>query len=257
MGWLHRLGAPDRLGIEHAGRPGRGPRGALPTGYQGVPHKMYEYGSGRLDFHFWLTPAGYTPGAGDRISIGGPAIGGFVNSAHRLRRLLRSKAAKYDLQGKPFAIIVGVADPMCDLDDVLDALTGTPAIVVATGESTRDETGVYGPQRLGGHGIRRPTLSAVFAVQEWFPAGPYRPRITRFDNPFAAAPFPADALPFGGHWGGRQKPDTRAGGLVGPPGRTDPSTGRLTSCLAADDCWPSPPDGYGNGALANSARDQA
>jgi hypothetical protein len=88
-------------------------------------------------------------------------------------------------------------------------------------------------------------------------AGPYRPRITRFDNPFAAAPFPADALPFGGHWGGRQKPDTRAGGLVGPPGRTDPSTGRLTSCLAADDCWPSPPDGYGNGALANSARDQA
>jgi hypothetical protein len=200
--------------------------GALPTGYQGVPHKLYEYGSGRLDFHFWPAPASYTPGAGDRISIGSPAIGGFVNSAHRLRRLVRSKAAKYDLRGKPFAIVVGVGDPMCDLDDVIDALTGTPAIVVATGESTRDETGVYGPQRPGGHGMRRPTLSAVFAVQEWFPAGPYRPRITRFDNPFAAVPFPADALPFGGHWGEVDRSPTRVrGDWLVPPVAPIPAPG--------------------------------
>jgi len=192
--------------------------GALPTGYQGVPEKLYEHGSGRLDFHFWPAPAGYTPKAGDRISVGGPAIGGFVNSAHRLRRRLRSKAAKYDLRGKPFAIVVGVGDPMCDLDDVLDALTGNPAVVVATGESTREENGVYGPQRHGGRGVRRPALSAVFAVQEWFPAGPYRPRITRFDNPFAAATFPADALPFDGHWGevGRSPTGVRADWLVPP-----------------------------------------
>lgn len=191
---------------------------ALPLGHQGVPVKLYDYGSGSLDFRFWPTPAGYTPKAGDRISIGGPPISGFVNSSHRLRRLLRSKAAKYDLRGKPFAIVAGIGDPMCDLDDVLDALTGTPAVVVATGESTRKENGVYGPQRCNGRGARRPTLSAVFAVQEWFPGGLYRPRITRFDNPFAAAPFPADALPFGGHWGevDRSPTHVRADWLVSP-----------------------------------------
>lgn len=193
-------------------------QGALPMGYQGVPEKLYEYGSSRLEFHFWPTPAGYTPRAADRISIGGPAIGGFINSAYRLRRLLRSKAVKYDLRGKPFAIVAGIGDPMCDLDDVLDALTGTPAVVVATGESTREENGVYGPQRRDGRGVRQPTLSAVFAVQEWFPGGPYRPRITRFDNPFAAAPFPADALPFDGHWGeiDRSPTHARADWLVPP-----------------------------------------
>jgi hypothetical protein len=191
---------------------------ALPTGYQGVPEKLYEHGSGRLVFHFWPAPAGYTPKADDRISVGGPSIGGFVNSAHRLRRLLRSKAGKYDLEGKPFAVVVGVGDPMCDLDDVLDALIGTPAVVVATGESTREQNGVYGSQRRGGGGVRWPALSAVFAVQEWFPAGPYRPRITRFDNPLAAAPFPADALPVDGHWGKVDSSPTgvRADWLVPP-----------------------------------------
>jgi hypothetical protein len=163
--------------------------GSLPLGYQGAPQKAYEHESAEIHFHFWATPAGYTPREADRIAVGDPKIGGFVNSAHRLSRALKRKTDKYELAGKPFAIVVGVADPMCDLDDVLDALTGNQAVVIATGEGTRDDSGVYGPQKTTGRGLRRPALSAVFAVQDWFPGGPCRPRITRFDNPFAAVPF--------------------------------------------------------------------
>jgi hypothetical protein len=38
--------------------------------------------------------------------------------------------------------------------------------------------------------------------------GPYHPRYTRFDNPLAAKAFPADALPFDGHWGATQRDAT-------------------------------------------------
>jgi hypothetical protein len=63
-------------------------------------------------------------------------------------------------------------------------------------------------------------LSAVFALQDWFPGGPYHPRFTRFDNPLAATAFPADALPFDGHWGATQRGPTyvRADWLVPPVG---------------------------------------
>lgn len=115
------------------------------------------------------------------------------------------KAAKYDLGGKPFAIVIGVADRMCDLDDILDALAGQAAVVIATGERTRQKNGVYGPRTTPGSGPRWPGLSAVFALQDWFPGGPYHPRFTRFDNPLAATAFPADALPFDGHWGATQR----------------------------------------------------
>jgi hypothetical protein len=96
--------------------------------------------------------------------------------------------------------------------------------VIATGEMTRTDEGLYGPQKLTGRGIRRPALSAVFALQDWFPAGPYRPRITRFDNPFAAAPFPADPLPFDGHRGkvDRSPASVRADWLIPPVARISP-----------------------------------
>jgi hypothetical protein len=181
---------------------------ALPNGPLGLPKKTYDHGSTKIDFHFWQAPDDYTPEAGDRIVTGGPAIGGWVDSALRLRRALKRKAAKYDLGGKPFAIVVGVDDWMCDLDDILNTLAGQEAVFVATGESTRKENGLYGPRTIGGLGPRRPELSAVFALQDWFPGGPYHPRFTRFDNPLAAKAFPADALPFDGHWGATQRDAT-------------------------------------------------
>jgi hypothetical protein len=62
-----------------------------------------------------------------------------------------------------------------------------------------------------------------------FPGGPYRPRITRFDNPLAAAPFPADALPFDGHWGATERGPAyvRAAWLIRPV-RPIPATADLS-----------------------------
>ncbi|MEV6350782.1 hypothetical protein [Actinoplanes sp. NPDC051851] len=190
--------------------------GALPVGQSGMPEKVYDHGTARIDFHFWAADS--APDDTDRISVGGPPIGGFINSASRLRAALKYKTKKYDLRGKPFAVVVGLVDPMCDLDDVLNALVGDTAVVLATGEDTRTEDGVFGPQASNGRGQRRPELSAVFALQNWFPGGPYVPRLTRFDNPVAAVEFPADALPFGGHWGvtGKTERQVRADWLVRP-----------------------------------------
>jgi len=55
---------------------------------------------------------------------------------------------------------------------ILDALAGQAAVVVATGESTRQKNGVYGLRASPGSGPRWPGLSAVFALQDWFPGGP-------------------------------------------------------------------------------------
>ncbi len=183
-----------------------------------MPERVYDHGLARIEFHFWAAPPDYTPTDTDRISLGGPMIGGIINSALRLRRALKGKALKYDLAGKPFAVVVGIADPMCDLDDVLNALVGDTGFVPATGEARRTEDGVFGPQASNGRGRRRPELSAVFALQDWFPGGPYLPRITRFDNPVAAAEFPTDALPFDAHWGvaGRTEKHIRGNWLARP-----------------------------------------
>jgi hypothetical protein len=83
---------------------------------------------------------------------------------------------------------------------VHQALTGTPAVVIATGESTRQRDGFFGVGRQHPQGKRR-QVSAVYSLHDWFPGGLAGPRITRFDNPFAEQPFPVDALPHAGHWG--------------------------------------------------------
>jgi len=191
--------------------------GALPRDELGMPEKVYATSAVEIAFRFLALPESYVVEDGDRIVLGGAPIGGCVDSAWRLRERLDDKAVKYDLRGKPFAIVVGVRDSMCDLGDVHQALTGTPAVVVATGEGVRKGDGFFGTGQDRADGKHR-RVSAVFSVQEWYPGGPYLPRITRFDNPFTAAPFPADALPFGGHWGevDRDPKHVRADWLVPP-----------------------------------------
>jgi hypothetical protein len=94
---------------------------------------------------------------------------------------------------------------MCDLDDILNTLAGQEAVFVATGESTRKENGLYGPRTLGGLGPDGPSSQPSSLYRTGFPVAPYHPRFTRFDNPLAAKAFPADALPFDGHWGATQR----------------------------------------------------
>jgi len=135
----------------------------------------------------------------------------------RLRDRLEDQAVKYDLRGKLYAIVVSVRDIMCDLDEVHEAIAGTPGIVIATGQAVRKGDGFFGVGRERAHGKRR-RVSAVYSFHEWFPGGPYQPRITRFDNPFATAPFLLDALPVTGHWGAVERTTThiRADWLVWP-----------------------------------------
>jgi hypothetical protein len=106
---------------------------------------------------------------------------------------------------------------MCDLSDVYHALVGTEEVIVATLESRLKGDGFFGLWDGRGGG-KHQRVSAVFSIHEWYPGGPYRPRITRVDNPLASAPFPDDALPFSGRWGVTERGAThvRADWLVPP-----------------------------------------
>lgn len=192
----------------------------LPVDAFGIQKKVYSTRVVDIVVDFWPLIPGAVVGESRNVVLGGAAVGGWVDSNLRLRERLDEKAAKYDLRGKPLAIVVGVRDPMCDVGEVHQALVGSEEVVVATLESRRKGDGFFG--RWGDRRVaKREHVSAVFSVHEWFPGGPYRPRITRFDNPLAAAPFPTDALSVDGHWGATERGPThvRADWLVrpGPP----------------------------------------
>ena len=122
--------------------------GALPLDELGImPEKVYATGAVEIAFRFHALPESYVVQDEDRIVLSGASIGGSVDSAWRLRERLDDKAVKYDLHGKPFAIVVGVRDSMCDLGDVHQALTGTPAVVVTTGKGVRKGDGFFGTGR--------------------------------------------------------------------------------------------------------------
>jgi hypothetical protein len=190
---------------------------AFAVGEFGTATAAYTSRAAEIVFEFIPLRAGYGVSAGDRIVVSGAATGGSIDSADRLRDRLDQKAGKYELGGKPFAIVIGAHDSWCSIEEVHQALTGTPAVVVATGEAVRHGDGFFGNGRHHPDG-KRPQVSAVYSLHEWFPGGPNRPRITRFDNPFAANEFPHDVLPYTGHWGVQHR-DTRrvqAGWLTTP-----------------------------------------
>jgi hypothetical protein len=151
-------------------------------------------------FEFLPLPDGHTISDDACIVIGRAGTGGFVNSDIRLRDKLHEKAGKYDLRGKPYAVVVGVHDPMCEITDVRDALFGSLAVVVATGQDVRKGDGFFGVWSLSEFDGKHPQVSCVYAVEDWWPGGPYLPRVTRFDNPFAETSFPLEGLPLDAHW---------------------------------------------------------
>jgi hypothetical protein len=179
---------------------------ALPVDRFGRQEKVYLTKVVEIVVRFLPLSPTYVVDANARVVLDGAATSGFINSGTRLRERLDDKAdKKYDLDGKPFAIVVGVKDPMCDLSQVYEALVGSEEVVVDSEEGgvatlRRKGDGFFGIRSGREHG-KRQQVSAVFSVHEWDPGGPYRPRITRFDNPMAAAPFPEDGLAYSGRWG--------------------------------------------------------
>jgi hypothetical protein len=97
--------------------------------------------------------------------VGGAATGGWIDSANRLRDRLDEKAGKYRLDGQPFAIVVGARDSWCTIDEVHQALTGTPAVVVATGEGVRRGDGFSGLNRAHPGGKRPAGVGGVLAAR--------------------------------------------------------------------------------------------
>ncbi len=118
--------------------------GVQSADWPGMRRKLYSTKRVEVIFCFIPHSRDYVVKDGDRVVLGGAAIGGWVNSALRLRDRLEDNAVKYDLHGKPHAVVVSVRDIMCDLDEVYEAMTGTPAFVVATGEAVRKATACSG-----------------------------------------------------------------------------------------------------------------
>jgi hypothetical protein len=209
---------------------------ALPLDDTGNPFLRYTSRAADIKFRFLPLPIGYRVAEGDMIVVGGASTGGLIDSAARLRDRLDDKAGKYQLHSKPFAVVVGARDSWCTLDEIHRALTGTTAVRVDTGEGVRLGDGFFGVGRDHPHGKHR-QVSAVYSLHDWFPGGPYQPRMTRFDNPLADAAFPHEALPFGGHWGVQQRHAhgvradwlTAAQGLIpGAPGTSVTPAGSIS-----------------------------
>jgi hypothetical protein len=131
---------------------------------------------------------------GDRIVGGGPAIGGWINSAERLRVALAGKAGRrYDIRERPFALCVSARDSFCSLDQIEDALYGDEQVAVPLLVTTRAGNGFFG--RTPGYPLgKNRRISCVFVVENWSPWSPQDAVVLRLDNPFAERAFPDDLL---------------------------------------------------------------
>ncbi|TDE38811.1 hypothetical protein E1295_33185 [Nonomuraea mesophila] len=168
------------------------------------PEATYRSKGVELRFQFFPRKTDAPERPDGRIVGTGPMIGGFVDSKVRLRDRLRKKGgSRYDLQGAPFAIFIGLQDPFCTLDQIIDALYGTEQIVVPIGprpisdESItfrRASDGFFGLSKERPEGKNR-RVSAIFAGRfAWHRPESLRSNAIRFDNPFASTPFPSDII---------------------------------------------------------------
>jgi hypothetical protein len=163
------------------------------------PAATYSDGRVELAFDFLprrkLTP----PTESESFVVIGPAVTGRGQAARRLRRNLSRKVGKYDLRGKPFAVLVSVRDYSCDTEDTVNTLYGDEAITFPVDDpdsarSIRRNNGTFGRSTSAPEGRNR-RLSCVFAsMRGWVPGSTQVPMVIRFDNPFATQAFPDDVL---------------------------------------------------------------
>jgi hypothetical protein len=182
------------------GTVARLPAPAANLAREDYPSAIYPGVEAELRFGFIprgkVTPAS----ASGPIVAFGPSIAWFSRGRHRLRNYLSEKAgSKYDLRGRPFAVLISVRDSSCDIEDVINALYGDDAISFPIGDPDsaqriRKRNGTFGcPASTPGGRNRR--LSCVFALMRgWVPGSTEAPTMVRFDNPFAEQAFPDDAL---------------------------------------------------------------
>ena len=78
------------------------------------------------------------------------------------------QAADTIFRGRPFAVLIGIHDAFCSLDQIVDALLGGEQVAVATGRVSRRGDGFYGRSQQFPNGKNR-RVSCVFALQDWMP----------------------------------------------------------------------------------------
>jgi hypothetical protein len=181
-----------------------------------ISEARFEYREEGVRINLWFAPM--RPGAraltdpDARITGFGQIVGGFVNSASRLQARLAEKATKlrdvYESHGVPFIVAVGVHDINCSTDEVISALYGSEALIVATGALTRNRDGFFGADRRRPNGRRR-SVAGVAVVSGLAPGTGRDPDVGLFHNPFAANPWPPDLMPAVTHdWGVIERTDT-------------------------------------------------
>lgn len=116
-----------------------------------------------------------------------------VQPGEGIRESLEKKASRYGDLELPYVVAVNAMRIHHDEDDVLNALFGTPGVVIrrsddgwAEDEHTRSPDGVW----VGRRGLRKKGLSAVLSTERLLPwsLGQRRMRIIR--NPWADQPLP-------------------------------------------------------------------
>lgn len=168
---------------------------ALPEGTDIVPEITYATDEVELRFWFVRRTRSTAPHPTDRVVGSGQIVGGVVDSYLRVRSALEKKIQKrYDTRGMPFAIVVGIWDPMCNTDQLEDALLGNEQVIVRSGDVIRAGNGFFGVDRRSPTGKHR-EVSAVIALHGWRPWAGDSGTMVRFENPYASVPFPDDLLP--------------------------------------------------------------
>ena len=161
-----------------------------------LPSAVYERDGCRISIEFRpMKPGAATLSNPDgRITGLGHMTVGFVNSSLRLRSRLTDKAGgRYDVEGVPFLVIVGVHDIHCADDQVIDALYGQEAVVVATSQLIRHNDGFFGLDRERSAG-RNTRVSAVGIVRGLRLSEEGVAEVTVLENPYPAVPWPHELL---------------------------------------------------------------
>jgi hypothetical protein len=100
----------------------------------------------------------------------GPVIGGFVDSAHRLRNALHAKrASRYSLGGAPYVVAISNRDPFCSMVEWMSALYGPDQLSLRPDDPVaksldRDHQGYFGRDPFSGR-IRAEGLAAAVVLE--------------------------------------------------------------------------------------------
>jgi len=188
VGWLRR--EVDRLPPHHQLALGADQSGNVPTA-------IYVKDEVRIRVRFIPMRAGAQaltdPDA--RIVGMGPAVGGMVLAASRLKERIGAKAGgRYDLGDSPFLVAVGVHDTVCSDDQVVEGLYGGESVVLASGDLIRRNDGLFGID-AGKPSGRQSRLSAVAIISMFRAWKPDETDVALLRNPYASRPWPGNGLP--------------------------------------------------------------